>query len=127
MPPLLANMKEFLSSCFFAQFIIPSKSHARPMQIPYPPNHRNGFETDLERRNSEGITDLNIQDKRIVMSRLHFPFQKNRILIILCNSSPVELQVIVTLIVTAVIHFNLLVTHSSPRYGILYSQSMIYK
>ena len=83
--------------------------------------------TDLERRNSEGITDLNIQDKRIVISRLHFKFQKNRILIPLCNSSPSTLQVVVTLFVTAVIHFNTLVTHSSPRYGILHSQSMIYK
>jgi hypothetical protein len=56
-----------------------------------------------------------------------FPISKNRILTPLCNSSPVELQVVVPLIVTAVIYFNSLVTHSSPRYGILYSQSMIYK
>ena len=61
MPPLLANKKEFLSSCFFAQFIIPSKSLARPMQIPFSPNHRNGFETDLERRKNGG-TKVNKQE-----------------------------------------------------------------
>ena len=40
---------------------------------------------------------------------------KKRILEQLVNSSPVALQVIVTLLVTAVIHFVSLVTHSSPK------------
>ena len=40
---------------------------------------------------------------------------KKRIFILLCNSSPVTQQVIVTLLVTAVIHFKTLVTHSSPK------------
>ena len=40
---------------------------------------------------------------------------KKRIFILLCNSSPVTLQVIETLLVTAVIHFKALVTHSSPK------------
>ena len=40
---------------------------------------------------------------------------KKRILEQLVNSSPVALQVIVTLLVTAVIHFKALVTHSSPK------------
>ena len=38
-----------------------------------------------------------------------------RILEQLVNSSPLALQVIVTLLVTAVIHFKALVTHSSPK------------
>ena len=40
---------------------------------------------------------------------------KKRIFILLCNSSPVTLQVIVTLLVTVVIYFKALVTHSSPK------------
>ena len=40
---------------------------------------------------------------------------KKRILEKLVNSSPLTLQVIVTLLVTAVIHFKALVTHSSPK------------
>ena len=40
---------------------------------------------------------------------------KKRILEQLVNSSPVALQVIVTLLVTAVIHFKALVTHLSPK------------
>ena len=40
---------------------------------------------------------------------------KKRIFILLCNSSPVTQQVVVTLLVTAVIHFKPLVTHSSPK------------
>ena len=40
---------------------------------------------------------------------------KKRILEQLVNSSPLALQVIVTLFVTAVIHFKTLVTHSSPK------------
>ena len=40
---------------------------------------------------------------------------KKRILEQLVNSSPSALQVIVTLLVTAVIHFKILVTHSSPK------------
>ena len=40
---------------------------------------------------------------------------KKRILEQLVNSSPVTLQVIETLLVTAVIHFKALVTHSSPK------------
>ena len=40
---------------------------------------------------------------------------KKRILEQLVNSSPLALQVIVTLLVTAVIHFKALVTHSSPK------------
>ena len=40
---------------------------------------------------------------------------KKRILEELVNSSPSALQVIVTLFVTAVIHFTSLVTHSSPK------------
>ena len=40
---------------------------------------------------------------------------KKRILEQLVNSSPLALQVIVTLLVTAVIHFKALVTHSSPE------------
>ena len=40
---------------------------------------------------------------------------KKRILEQLVNSSPLALQVIVTLWVTAVIHFKTLVTHSSPK------------
>ena len=39
---------------------------------------------------------------------------KKRILEQLVNSSPSALQVVVTLWVTAVIHFKALVTHSSP-------------
>ena len=42
-------------------------------------------------------------------------YQKKRILEQLCNSSPVALQVVVALIVTAVIHLQTLVTHSSPE------------
>ena len=41
---------------------------------------------------------------------------KKRILEQFVNSSPSTLQVIVTLLVTAVIHFKTLVTHSSPKY-----------
>ena len=40
---------------------------------------------------------------------------KKRILEQLVNSSPVTLQVIETLLVTAVIHFKALVTHLSPK------------
>ena len=40
---------------------------------------------------------------------------KKRIFTLLCNSSPVTLQVIVTLTITEVIHFKALVTHSSPK------------
>ena len=40
---------------------------------------------------------------------------KKRIFTQLVNSSPITLQVIVTLLVTAVIHFKALVTHSSPK------------
>ena len=40
---------------------------------------------------------------------------KKRILEQLVNSSPLALQVIVTLFVTAVIHLKALVTHSSPK------------
>ncbi len=40
---------------------------------------------------------------------------KKRILEQLVNSSPSTLQVIVTLTITAVIHFKALVTHSSPK------------
>ena len=40
---------------------------------------------------------------------------KKRILEELVNSSPVTQQVIETLLVTAVIHFKALVTHSSPK------------
>ena len=40
---------------------------------------------------------------------------KKRIFIQLVNSSPSTLQVIVTLLVTAVIHFETLVTHLSPK------------
>ena len=40
---------------------------------------------------------------------------KKRIFTLLVNSSPVALQVIVTLLVTAVIHFKALVTYSSPK------------
>ncbi len=40
---------------------------------------------------------------------------KKRIFIQLVNSSPSTLQVIVTLTITAVIHFKALVTHSSPK------------
>ena len=40
---------------------------------------------------------------------------KKRIFIQLVNSSPLALQVIVTLTITAVIHFKTLVTHSSPK------------
>ena len=40
---------------------------------------------------------------------------KKRILEQLVNSSPLALQVVVTLLVTAVIHFKALVTHSSPE------------
>ena len=40
---------------------------------------------------------------------------QKRILTPLCNLSPVTSQVIVALIVTAVIHFKALVTHSSPE------------
>ena len=40
---------------------------------------------------------------------------KKRILEQLCNSSPSALQVIVTLLVKAVIHFKALVTHLSPK------------
>ena len=40
---------------------------------------------------------------------------KKRIFTLLVNSSPSTLQVIVTLWVTAVIHFKTLVTHSSPK------------
>ena len=40
---------------------------------------------------------------------------KKRILEQLVNSSPLALQVIVTLLVTAVIHFETLVTHLSPK------------
>ena len=40
---------------------------------------------------------------------------KKRIFTLLVNSSPLALQVIVTLLVTAVIHFKALVTHSSPK------------
>ena len=40
---------------------------------------------------------------------------KKSIFTLLVNSSPLALQVIVTLLVTAVIHFKALVTHSSPK------------
>ena len=40
---------------------------------------------------------------------------KKRILEQLVNSSPLTLQIVVTLWVTAVIHFKTLVTHSSPK------------
>ena len=42
-------------------------------------------------------------------------FLKNRILILLVNSSPLTLQVIVALVVTAVIYFKTLVTHLSSK------------
>ena len=40
---------------------------------------------------------------------------KKRILEELVNSSPLTLQIVVTLLVTAVIHFKALVTHLSPK------------
>ena len=40
---------------------------------------------------------------------------KKRIFTQLVNSSPSTLQVVVTLAITAVIHFKTLVTHSSPQ------------
>ena len=40
---------------------------------------------------------------------------KKRIFTLLVNSSPLTLQVIVTLTITEVIHFKALVTHSSPK------------
>ena len=40
---------------------------------------------------------------------------KKRIFTLLVNSSPLTLQIVVTLWVTAVIHFKALVTHSSPK------------
>ena len=40
---------------------------------------------------------------------------KKRIFTLLVNSSPSALQVVVTLWVTEVIHFEALVTHSSPK------------
>ena len=76
----------------------------------------NGLATDLERRYNGG--KYRTQENCNV--EIAFPISKNRIFKLLCNSSPIALQVIVTLIVTAVIHFNTLVTHSSPRHRILY-------
>ena len=40
---------------------------------------------------------------------------KKRIFTLLVNSSPSALQIVVTLWVTAVIHFKALVTHLSPK------------
>ena len=75
-----------------------------------------GGTTDLERRYNGG--KYTTQENCNV--EIAFPISKNRIFKLLCNSSPIALQVVVTLIVTAVIHFNTLVTHSSPRHRILY-------
>ena len=42
-------------------------------------------------------------------------YSEKRIFTLLVNSSPITLQMVVLLLVTAVIHFKTLVTHSSPK------------
>ena len=74
----------------------------------------NGVEAKVERKISEGSTEAS----QPLTLGTHIHRKKNRISALLCNSSPVTLQVIVTLDITAVIHFVPLVTHSSPSSSI---------
>ena len=74
----------------------------------------NGVEAKVERKISGGSTEAS----QPLTLGTHIHRKKNRISALLCNSSPVTLQVIVTLDITAVIHFVPLVTHSSPSSGI---------
>ena len=102
---LIYSIKEQSSPCF----IIPYKSLVTPMQVPLSPNHRNGLTTDLKRTQSEGITEVNIRHKGIVMSRLHFAFKKKNFHKIR-HSSPSALQHFNTQYITRVIQPLSLVT-----------------
>ena len=84
-------------------FFRPCKSLPNPIFLLF-------YGTDLKRRWNGLITESLYSGKKECFLDL-----KNRIFILLCNSSPSTLQVVVTLMVTAVIHFKALVTHSPPK------------